>query len=658
MCSVLPGQYFSLPAGTYFGSAQNGWPEHLTEHARKCFSRMDGDFTKLLKCSMSPTTAKQFNLSTPGFSEYSAFRAKRSDRWDRSVEGKLLTKHIAVNKEDLDIERPVLVLIFASSDHDDLKTRFTKAFTEHATSKKGRRISVQPIHLYDDSTASRFISNARKEFVNSNTDINILRPAIIGLFRKPVRLGKPGSDEQERLESKDLCRTYNATKLFCHKKGYHFAGTFFHHTVKSGDDRRMKMLVSRLKTQSASVAVSEPVLSSMDGPSKTLLLGIHVSQLHASASQDGESDDSAPRACTEKSCCWYIVSITAKWSGSDSFHKARTLLVKSCDLSTGALSVAPALNPVKKAIFELVDGKSLAGSKIIVFRAGVPAERQVPKEDAQLKAAESKNMADKYAMKAKAMLAGLFASSGGKDSHSSEDEKELADPESPTAKNDQKRMDTNGGKPSANLSKPLAHRAGRAGANKIMENAMNAWSSNRSAGEGSAPAEALPNTELLCFKEWAKAEDASLAYVRVGANTLARFFEPNGLPLCEREDSTILPKGPHCADLKAVSTVLATPSTDYWMLQKVLPEKAGPSTPLPLEILWIDQDIINDGSLLRSLSQASWDFPRGTWSSKDLSCIALAKKANRHARRVIRFVNGEPVLPEVNEYLKDSLYFI
>ncbi|ERF74926.1 hypothetical protein EPUS_05134 [Endocarpon pusillum Z07020] len=659
MCSVLPGQYFSLPAGTYFGTAQNGWPEKLTEHARKCFSRMDGDFTKLLKCSMSPTTAKQFNLSTPGFGEHSAFRAKRSDLEERSVEGKLLTKHIAVNKENLDLERPILILIFASSDHENLKTRFTKAFTEHATFKKGSVVSVQTIHLYDDSTASQFISNARKELANLNPDADNFKPAIIGFFRKPLSLGKLGIDEQERLESEDLCRTYNATKLFCHRKGYHFAGTFFRHIVKSGDDRRMKtLLVSRLKTQSASVAVSKPVLSSVDGPCKTLLLGIHVSQLHSFASQDGDSDDSAPRACKEKPCCWYIVSITAKWSGSDSFHKARTFLVRSCDLSTGSFSVAPAFDSVKKAILELVDGKSLTGSKIIVLRAGVPAERQMPKEDAQLRAAESKSVAEKHATKAKPMLECLFTSPGGEKGPKSEDGKELTDPESPTARNNQKIMDSNRGKPAANVSKPLAHRGRGVGANEIMENAMNSWSSNLSGEEGSAPTEGLSNTELLCFKEWAKAEYASLAYVMVGTSTPARLFEPNGMPLCERKYSTILSKDSHCTNLKAVSTVLATPSADSWMLQKVLPEKAGPSTPLPLEILWIDQDIVNDGSLLSSLSQASWDFPEGTWSSKNLSCISLAKKANRHARRVIRFVDGEPVLPEVNEYLKDSLYFI
>ncbi len=327
-------------------------------------------------------------------------------------------------------------------------------------------------------------------------------------------------------------------------------------------------------------------------------------------------------------------------------------------MSRGTLSVTPATNSLKKVIFELVGEKSLAGCKIIVFRAGVPAKTQVPKEDAQLKAAESKNVADACAMKAKPVPADLLASSGEKGSHKSEDEKELTDPESSAAMINQKTTGINRGKPNANMSKPLAHRGGRVGANKVTENAMYAWSSKHSAKERSAPDEASSNTELTSFKEWAKAEGATFAYVRVGVNTLARLFEPNGLPLCEREDSTILLKGPQCADFKVVSTVLAMPSTDYWMLQKILPEKAGPSTPLPLEIQWVDQDIVDDGSLLNSLSQASWDFPKGTWSSKDLSCIALAKKANRHAKRVIRFVNGEPVLPEVNEYLKDSLYFI
>lgn len=617
---------------------------------------MDGDFTKLLKCSMSPTIAKNFNLSTPGFDEHSVFRAKLSDLGDRSVEGTLLTKHITVSKEDLDFERPVLVLIFASSDHEDLKTHFTKAFTEHAFLQKGRHISVQPIHPYDDSTASQCISNARKEFADLHPDVDNLKPAIIGLFRKP------GTDDPKPLELKDPRRTYNATKLFCHKKGYHFAGTFFHHTVKSGNAHRMKMLVvdmiSRLKTQSASAAVSKPVLSSMDEPCKTLLLGIHVTQLNAAALMKGELDDSAPPACKERPYRWYSISITAKWSESDSFLKARTLLVKSCDLPKGIFSVAPAMDSVKKTIFELVGEKSLAGTKIIVFRAGVPAERQVPKEDAHLKAAELKNAADTYDMKAKPMPTSLSASSSGKGSHDFEDEKKPTDPESPTAMKNKDRMNLNARKPNANKSKALVYRGGLDGANEVIESETNAWNSKHSAEEHSALAEALSNTELPCFKEWVKAENASLAYLRVGVNSRARLFEPDGLPLCGREDSTILPKGPQCADFKVLSTVLATPSNDYWMLQKVLPKKAGPSTPLPLEIQWVDQDIIDDGSLLSSLSQASWDFPKGTWSSKDLSCIALAKKANRHAERIIRFVNGEPVLAEVHEHLKDSLYFI
>jgi hypothetical protein len=95
------------------------------------------------------------------------------------------------------------------------------------------------------------------------------------------------------------------------------------------------------------------------------------------------------------------------------------------------------------------------------------------------------------------------------------------------------------------------------------------------------------------------------------------------------------------------------------MIQKLLAEKAGPNRPLLLKIQWVDPQIRKEHSFLVDIfSEASWDFPRGTWSSKYLSRVTLAKKANRHALRVIRVDDGESVLPEINAKLKDSLYFI
>jgi hypothetical protein len=122
-------------------------------------------------------------------------------------------------------------------------------------------------------------------------------------------------------------------------------------------------------------------------------------------------------------------------------------------------------------------------------------------------------------------------------------------------------------------------------------------------------------------------------------------------------------KGTSSPGVKTFSSVLVTPSgaepdgdTVDWMFQKLVPQNTGPYMPLFLKI-WRPKsgDHITDELLINALSEASWDFPKGIWSSRNISSITLA---DRHARRVIRLHNGEPVLPQIHVDLRDSLYFI
>ena len=120
-----------------------------------------------------------------------------------------------------------------------------------------------------------------------------------------------------------------------------------------------------------------------------------------------------------------------------------------------------------------------------------------------------------------------------------------------------------------------------------------------------------------------------------------------------------------------LGVAINSPRND-WLVQKI-PEKKDPkplgknlpdqavenkTMPVHIKLQSVDEDVINDRSLVSALSEASWDFPAGTWSSRNLSCVSLAKKANRHGMRIVQFVNGEPVLPVIHPSLKDSLFFI
>lgn len=143
-------------------------------------------------------------------------------------------------------------------------------------------------------------------------------------------------------------------------------------------------MIQRLWTQTQSADTLALLTAPADNVRKTLLLGIHVSALQAPRPELPVLADSKQMAGS------LLVSIVAKWSGSDGFHKVRTFLQKSFKCTEdrpytflGALAIAA---QGQNAICKVVDTASLAASTIIVLRAGVAAVEGQPKEEVEVEA--------------------------------------------------------------------------------------------------------------------------------------------------------------------------------------------------------------------------------------------------------------------------------
>jgi hypothetical protein len=572
----------------------------MAEHASKCVSGTDGDLTKLLKCSTSPTVANQFHVKIPGYGEHSALRPKLSDDCDRVVVGEILEARIPGSKKDPDISQPVLVLVFESTEIEALNGVISNGLRTHFKALP-TRISTHNIGDLSGNNIEPLIADAQKEFQNVESTVKHLKPAIVGFFCKPDDLGKPGSSARQELEFDRLRRMYADLKFYCHTEGYHFAGTFLKSNIRWRGDDRMSRAVSntvrrlRAKVESANAPASIPGSGNISR--KMLLLGIHVSELQAAG--------------------WYLVSFVAKWSGSGGFHRARTFLQKSCTSTKGhsfpgALAMA---TTGREVIDELVDGASLANSTIVVLRAGVPPGKLSSEEISKLNVThylETNPEEQRY-------------------------EQHVAD---------------------ATVDEGVLNTV--AGTAVMDENGVEG-----TFGAHLANIDPEFNSEIGVLRDFAHNQKARLVNLTVTASTKARLFDQWGQPLFQETGSIDEEQGTDKVAVRPVSSILAPHSraasgtaTVDWLIQKRTAEQAGPNTPLLLKYHSIDQQGIDDDSMREALSEACWDFPATTWSSKSLSCVALAKKANRHAMRVVQFKNGEPSLPKVHADLQESLYFI
>jgi hypothetical protein len=657
VCSVLPGQYFPLPASSgYFGNdVEQDYHGYLRDIPNSYVSLTDGLLSKTLKCSASPTIAAEFGLQVSGIGERPFFKGNRGHEYKRLTEARTIETQITASRESPEFEQPVLMLVFASSDLQELKTRFGEVFNKHAPSTNAINVSSHPVRSYDDSGVGSLIADAQGGFAETYALAGRCRPAIIGVFRKTQRSGEI---MQQDVELQGLRCTYEALKLHCHRNGFRFVGTFLPQAFDSQDDHKMEMVVSnvvqRLRTQIKSAGPSAYRPVSMCGRRGALLLGIHVSRLDPSSGErDRDNDSDSPYASAERAPYWYVVSLVAKWSRSKDFHRVRTFLQKSCKPQEGFPRTFPgalAMTQIEKTIHELLGGVSLRGCMIVVLRAGISAGHFRPEEKAAVESVRLKQAADIEAGAANLASLDLPASEAEGGSNGTLDE--LTGIEEKATAEDQQPGMTSGCDNELNSFHPTSK-------SDSHEN------SNEPAERHTVRPKSVPNPELHCFLEFAKREAASLAYVETSVNTLFRLFQQEGQPVCVRENSTIEDNQRNSVGSETVSSVLVTPSSAdlvgppvEWMIQKRLPKKAGPSTPVSLGVHCGGHGTIQTQHLRALLAHALWDFPGGTWSSKNFSCVTLAMKANRHAKRVVRYLDGEPVLADVHADLKDSLYFI
>jgi hypothetical protein len=693
MCLVLPRQYFPLPASSaYFeNDAEQIYHAYLRDIPSSYVSLTDGLLTKMLKCSASPTVAAEFGLRVSGIAERIPLKGSRGDEYKPLTEARIIETEFTASKEGSpEFEQPILVLAFTSSNLQELKTRFSEVFGKHARSIKSKDVSTHPVRPYHDSEVEKLITDARGKLAKKDALAGKCKPAIIGIFRKPQRAGEVA---QQDTELERLRFTYEALKLYCHKNGIHFVGTFLPPAFDPQNAHKMRMMVSnvvqRLRTQISSAASSVYHPVSMFGRRGTLLLGIHISQLDPfPIERNGEINSDSSYASAERAPYWYVVSLAAKWCGSKGFHRVRTFLQKSCKPQEGFPPTYPgalAMTQIDKCIRDLIGGMSLRGCVIVVLRAGIPAGEFRPEEQAALEAVGSRQAVHTEALGANLASLDLQASeaqngkngtlderTGVEDGATAEDQE--LEPQASEAENGSNSiLDERAGVEDRATAEDQQLGLSNGGDNEpeifYPASAYDSCgdSDERSDNHHQAQPRSLPNPELQCFREFAKREFASLAYVETGVKTLFRLFEHEGQPLCGKEIS-IIGEEDRISSMgsKTVTGVLITPSSSAelvgppveWMIQKRLPKRANPNRPVPLKVYCEGHGFIHVQNLREILAGDLWDFPAGTWSSKNFASVTLAKKANRHAKRIVRFLNGEPVLADVNADLKDSLYFI
>jgi hypothetical protein len=204
------------------------------------------------------------------------------------------------------------------------------------------RYSTHHIQGHYNSTIGQLVADAKKELPEEQCRDIHLEPAIVGVFRKPHGLKSYRSIAQQDLEFNRLCFTYiqYCQNLLLQRRNP-FTGTFLPNTFNPEDDRKMKLVVCnmlcRLGTQIESAAAPTSVPVGIDRSRKIIFVGIHVSQLGVENSGEEVDNNAAAGAHREWTSRWFIVSVTADWSGSDGFYR----LEPSCRGAAGHSSNSP-----------------------------------------------------------------------------------------------------------------------------------------------------------------------------------------------------------------------------------------------------------------------------------------------------------------------------
>jgi hypothetical protein len=640
MCDVVPGQYISLSVDSSYFEEENqlAYRSLLHQGSTTCLSMAAGSSTKLLKCAVSPTVADKFGLNIAGVGQNLVYERNAAEDRDRIVKGEILATQKKIHdKEVVTSDRSVIALVCACSESGHFRDIIRRAL--HSCKIEHSRVVSPSIHDGTENGARQIIAEQKSLQQSRKTEsvAGLPKPLVIGVFRKPPSMGKFEATDREKQQFEQLRGVYGNVKFYCQENGYHFAGTFSRSTLSEKEAAAsVEALMRRLETQTRSAFTSVSPSAPLSGPNKILLLGIHVSKVQTQhPKHHGNVEGQQPGPRKQKADCVYLISIAAKVSGSQSHHRVRTFLQQSYTSEqrfAGALAMDTA---TKGVIQELVGGTSLKSSTLVVFRAGYPPGKIMTEEMETMKVTK------------------LLHGSEDESHELNGDEQSAADLESPG------RPDTPGSTHSE--TEDESHIA-----DSVQNKLSIGYGKGLNSSAMAAYIDAESNSEIGVLNQFASSQKARLLYLTVAANTKARLFDQTGQLLFQERSTGKKKKSANTANGKALSSILVrhpeTLSNVHmidWLLQKRLPKREGHNTPLLLKGYAFDEDIGGDDSVREALSKECWDFPRGTWSSKSLSCVTLAKKANRHATRIIRLnEKGEPVLPKVHPDLKESLYFI
>lgn len=553
------------------------------------------------------------------------------------VEGTVLEKNIAIHKEALVESPPVLVFVIGSAEIESLDSFIDRGITRHFNS----HLTKTKYHKTQIDDVGRLVTDVCIQLQKENPAAKTSKPALVGLFCKPSGIEKPGSTSEHESHFDELRQAYAKFKLYCHKEGYHFAGTFIQPTTKAQDDRKTRPAIFntmyRLRTKLASAGTPNRLTTGISAHNSPtfLMLGIHAAQLATPFFEP-------PRSGKGQVSRWYLLSVVAKWCGGDGFPQSQTMLLKSPISGNGSKNDRIASFPSDLAMeklkdCELLKGIALQNSTIIVFRAGLPPGLSNPEAKEAIRGVGKEVKTVKQHHK-------QTASNGG-------------------PREGENGVTANSASPANNAIKDKAF--GDEAADEAAANRNGAPGHFELREEGLAKGESSFNSEVRELEEFANRRNARLVYCTVNAKTNARLFSQTGQPLVQ-DESCLPDQKAITAEARRVSSIFVYPpkpapgtSTIDWLIQKQFTEKAETNTPLLLKYHPIDQTIIDSDSVRNAIFEACWDFPAGTWSSKNLSCVALAKKANRHAMRIIQpDRNGQPSIPGLHADLKNSLYFI
>ncbi|KAI9723283.1 MAG: hypothetical protein M1812_001166 [Candelaria pacifica] len=155
-------------------------------------------------------------------------------------------------------------------------------------------------------------------------------------------------------------------------------------------------------------------------------------------------------------------------------------------------------------------------------------------------------------------------------------------------------------------------------------------------------------------------DDIDLIYIVVGRNTKVRLFDTQGKPIAKARECC--PGDSYQQVSYAVRQGVGHASTPNWFMQKELNGNTN-TKPLQLTAYETTREESKDMDHWQEAFEASYDYPKGVFSSKMVAPVHFARLA---AKRALLYMNRNDMksdtapysLIPVHENLKDSLYYI